>query len=123
MSSKRTLINFSNHPSALWSAEQLAAAHVYGEVFDLPFPHVNPHSNADDLSLLADEYVQKILSFSENSNITVHVMGEMTLSYLVVTRLRSHGIECIASTTEREVEDFQDGRKLVHFRFVQFRKF
>lgn len=118
-----SLINFSNHPSRYWGLEQLEAAQAYGEVIDLPFPQVNPRSNAEELSLLADEYVQKILSFSENSHITVHVMGEMTLSYLVVTRLRSHGIECIASTTEREVEDFQDGRKLVHFRFVQFRKF
>ena len=30
------LINFTNHPSALWSAEQKAAAQVYGKVPCLP---------------------------------------------------------------------------------------
>lgn len=31
-------INFSNHPSANWSREQLEAARRYGEVADLSFP-------------------------------------------------------------------------------------
>ena len=34
------LINFTNHPSALWSAEQKAAAQVYGKVIDLAFPEI-----------------------------------------------------------------------------------
>ena len=36
------LINFTNHPSAQWSAEQQAAAQVYGKVIDLAFPAIDP---------------------------------------------------------------------------------
>ena len=39
------LINFTNHPSAQWSAEQTAAAQVYGKVIDLAFPAINPATN------------------------------------------------------------------------------
>lgn len=39
------LINFTNHPSALWSAEQKAAAQVYGKVIDLAFPAIDPATN------------------------------------------------------------------------------
>lgn len=35
-------INFSNHPHALWSAEQQAAAQRYGTVVDLAFPAIDP---------------------------------------------------------------------------------
>ncbi len=35
-------INFSNHPHALWSAEQQAAAQRYGTVVDLAFPPSTP---------------------------------------------------------------------------------
>lgn len=35
-------INFTNHPSAQWSAEQKAAAQAYGEVIDLAFPAIDP---------------------------------------------------------------------------------
>ena len=35
-------INFSNHPHALWSAEQQAAAQRYGTVADLAFPAIDP---------------------------------------------------------------------------------
>ena len=31
-------VNFSNHPSFRWSAEQLSAAETYGRVIDEPFP-------------------------------------------------------------------------------------
>lgn len=33
-------INFSNHPSVRWSAEQTAAAMKFGDFVDVPFPDV-----------------------------------------------------------------------------------
>ena len=35
-------INYSSHPYAQWSAEQKAAAQVYGKVIDLAFPAIDP---------------------------------------------------------------------------------
>ena len=35
-------INFSNHPSVRWSAEQTAAAIEFGDIVDVPFPDVLP---------------------------------------------------------------------------------
>lgn len=117
------LINFSNHPSSLWGVKQLEAAREYGKIKDLPFPAVSPDANYDEIRELADRYVDEITSFAENHHITVHVMGEMTFTFMVVSQLKELGIECIASTTDRNAEEFADGRKLSDFQFVRFRKY
>ena len=123
MNCKRILINFSNHPSALWGAEQLAAAQTYGEVIDLSFPQVNPGMSEKELQALSSQYVDKILSMAEGQNATVHIMGEMTFTFMVVTRLKEIGIQCVASTTERKVTCDSDGTKISEFSFVQFREY
>ena len=46
-------INFTNHPSTQWSAEQKAAAQVYGKVIDLAFPAIDPATNEAVLDSLA----------------------------------------------------------------------
>lgn len=117
------LINFSNHPSDYWGDKQMEAAKVYGEIKDLTFPAIDPEANNEDLQTIADQYVQKILAEAENHKITVHVMGEMTFCFMVVSRLKEMGIECIASTTERHSEELADGRKIANFQFVRFRKY
>lgn len=117
------LLNLSNHPSEYWELEQLEAAKGYGEIRDIPFPNVEPKASYDDIKKLADQYVEDILSMAENNRITVHVMGEMTFTFLVVKKLKEKGIECIASTTERNSEEISDGRKIIDFKFVQFRKY
>lgn len=50
-------------------------------------------------------------------------MGEMTFTYLVVTRLKELGIKCIASTTERKTSYSEDGTKMSEFLFVMFREY
>ena len=50
-------------------------------------------------------------------------MGEMTFTYLMVTQLKGKGIECIASTSDRNAEYASDGKKISDFHFVQFRKY
>ena len=117
-------INLSNHPSANWSAEQTEAAkRLYGAIVDLPFPAVDPAGDEAYIAALADEYCQNVLVISGDENVTVHLMGEMTLTFALLQRLLSHGILCVASTTRRETVEYPDGRKESSFKFVRFRKY
>lgn len=65
-------INFSNHPSARWSAEQTAAADTAA------------------VSELADEYCARILSLGAD---VVLVQGEMSLSFAVAGRLQDRAAQ------------------------------
>lgn len=116
------LINLSNHPSALWEAAQLKAAHIYGEVEDMPFPVVEPEMSTADVARLAETYAEKLLN-RYGTSITVHVMGEMTFTYQVVCHLKAKGICCVASTTERMVQMASNLQKVSEFQFVQFREY
>lgn len=115
-------INLTNHPSSLWSEDQLAAAEHFGEVVDIPFPDISPEADEEEINSMAEDYVEKILSYGNDKDITVHVMGEMTFVYALVMRLKALGITCVASTTERMVKEV-DGKKISEFKFVQFREY
>lgn len=115
-------VNFSNHPSEKWDEAQLAAAQVYGEVKDFTFPTISPKMSSNEVKKLAEEYVEIILK-KFGMDIIVHVMGEMTFTFMVVTRLKEMGIKCIASTTERKTTYASDGTKLSEFSFVKFREY
>ncbi len=124
-------INFTNHPSGAWSEEQLAAARQYGEIYDLPFPVVEPEATEEDIEAMAAAYfkvVRRMIQDAEqtgNSSLphVVHIMGEMTLTFSVVSRLKQEGITCVASTTRREVSTLPDGSKVSTFKFVRLRKY
>ena len=117
------LINLSNHPSQYWGDRQMEAACCYGDVVDLPFPVVAPDADSQKLQIMAQDCVQKILSMGDVNSITVHIMGEMTFTFMVVTRLKELGIRCVASTTERKVTYTSDGVKQTEFSFVRFREY
>jgi len=117
------LINLSNHPSQYWCDRQMESAHCYGEIVDIPFPVVAPDADSQKLQTLAHDCAQKVLSMGEANNITVHIMGEMTFTFMVVTRLKELGIRCVASTTERKTTYNDDGTKLSEFSFVKFREY
>ena len=117
------LINRSNHPSQYWGNRQREAARCYGDVVDLPFPVVAPDADSQELQTLVQDSVQEILSMGDANSITVHIMGEMTFTFMVVTRLKELGIRCVASTTERKVTYTSDGVKQTEFSFVQFREY
>lgn len=123
MDKRKLFINFSNHPSSFWDDAQRLAAEKYGEICDLPFPMVDGQSSEDEVSQLADSYVAKIISMGKPEEITVHIMGEMTFTFMVVTRLKELGIRCVASTTERKTTYNADGTKLSEFSFVKFREY
>lgn len=119
----KLLINLSNHPATAWGEAQKAAAEQYGEVMDMAFPQVAPNATEEDIDTLAAEYVSKITELAKGHEVTVHIMGEMTLTYRIISELKHRGIRCVASTTERIVSTDEQGNKVSTFRFNQFRKY
>lgn len=94
-----------------------------GEIVDMVFPVVNPCATTIELDEMAQKLVDDIRKLAGENNITVHVMGEMSLTYKVVQRLISWGIRCVCSTTQRIVTEDADGRKVTEFHFEQFRDY
>jgi CRISPR-associated Csx2 family protein len=118
------LINLTSHPSDRWDEKQKEAARIaYGDIVDIPFPTIQPETDEEYVTSLVDDYMDKIKSTANGKSYAVHVMGEMTFTVAMVERLMAVGIDCVASTTERIVEDLPDGRKLTKFDFVRFRHY
>lgn len=115
------LINLSNHPFAQWGEEQKAAAAHFGECRDIPFPPIPADFNAEQVVSLAEKYVADILDIG--GDVTVHIMGEQTFCFALISMLLKKGIPCIASCTERDVTTLPDGSKQVRFHFARFRKY
>lgn len=114
------LLNISNHPSSRWTDEQKKTAEIqFDTIEDLAFPNIAPEATTREVQQLADEFMEKI---NQQSPTAVHLMGEMTFTYALVSKLKKAGIKCIASTTNRIVEE-KDGKKIVQFQFVQFREY
>lgn len=114
-------INLSNHPSVCWGEDQLQAARQIGEIVDIHFPNIEPEFTSSMVNNLADITVNNIMGVGKD--IVVHVMGEMTFTYAVVSRLKQLGVKCLASTTERNTVIMPDGKKVSDFKFVQFREY
>lgn len=120
----RLFINLSNHPSSTWDEKQKTAAEeLGGEIEDMAFPQVKPSDTVVDIDKLAKDYVDKIEALAQGKTVTVHVMGEMALTYRLVRLLTSRGIRCVCSTSNRHVKDEGDGRRVVEFHFEQFRDY
>lgn len=114
------LLNLSNHPSDNWSPEQMKTAlHHYGSVQDLPFPQIDPKASSDQIAQLAEEFEFKIREINPD---VVHIMGEMTFTFQLVNRLKAIGISCVASTTQRIIQQ-EENQKISIFQFVQFRSY
>ena len=118
------LINLSNHPTSFWSeAQTKAASEQFSEVTDLPFPAVDPAGDEKYIQALVDDYIPQIqLLTKDSSNVTVHIMGEMTFTFAMIDALQKIGIKCIASTTTR-VAVVEDEVKTSEFQFVKFREY
>jgi len=119
-SSRVGVINLSNHPSNKWTQEQQKnAKKKYGIIEDLAFPNISPQMSKKELDQLVSQYFNLVIL---KNPMAVHLMGEMTFTFTLVNKLKSAGIKCIASTTNRIVEE-KDGKKIVQFQFVQFREY
>ncbi|WP_276687748.1 CRISPR-associated protein [Prevotella pallens] len=116
-------INFSNHSLSTWTEKQIKAAKEYGELEEIVFPNINPQFTTEQVQMLATDYVAKILTHYPTENLTIHVMGELTFCFSVVQQLKEKGVRCVASTTERIVEETADNKKVTQFSFVQFREY
>lgn len=119
---RHLFINLSNHPSRMWSEEQRAAARAYGEIEDVPFPNVPPCDTEAEVEELATKQVDEILERARDAVLTVHVMGEMSLTFRIVQKFKARGIRCVCSTTQRIVTE-RDGKKVAEFQFEQFREY
>ncbi|MCI5777893.1 MAG: CRISPR-associated protein [Bacteroidales bacterium] len=118
------LVNISNHPSKGWSQGQIEAARrEYGEVVDYPFPMVSPSATGEEVLKMAEETLKRALEMVDDEKVTLHVMGEMTLTMAIVQMARRRGLTCVASTSERVVEEGPDGQKVSYFNFVRFREY
>jgi hypothetical protein len=115
------LLNISNHPSDQWPENQKnKAKELFGGLLDMPFPTVDPMSNADEVALLVEKYISEA---KKQNPMAVHVMGEMTFVYRFVETMKSFGIPCYASTTMRKVVEKENGEKISYFDFVNFRSY
>jgi hypothetical protein len=116
-------INFSNHPSKLWSKEQYTAASEYGDIIDIQFPLIPTGATPGEIAKLARQYIKTVIKHNPK---IVMCQGEFTFVFSVVTGLLSSGIPVVAACTERRVkEDIKDGKiqKTSVFEFKQFREY
>lgn len=121
---KPLFINLSNHPASGWSQPQLAAASAYGEITDIDFPAIDPAEDCSYVEKLAGDYLDRILELAQGRQVTVHLMGEMTFTYALCSKLKARGIKTVASTSARVVCDNpQTGVRTSIFRFVRFREY
>ncbi len=120
----KVFINISNHLSSSWGPEQVAAAEAYGTIKDIGFPVVSTDADEDSIDAAAKKIAKEIFdTYDDTVDITVHVMGEMTLTYALVNILKTSGVRCVASCTDRKVEERPDGSKVSFFVFAGFRRY
>lgn len=116
-------VNFSNHPMDRWGEEQLAAARSYGETAEAPFPAVPSMATEEEIRVLAQKSVEKIMQFAPD---VVMCQGEFTVAFEVVRLLQKRGVTCVSACSERQtVESIQDGviKKESIFVFRKFRRY
>ena len=116
-------INLSNHPSSGWSEEQRRAAEQYGEIVDIPFPNIDEKATESEIKRQAEKYLTIIKSKGRIQDLTVHIMGEQTFCYALISILQKEGIRCVASCTERNVLINEAGEKVSTFHFTRFREY
>lgn len=117
-------VNFSNHNSAKWSEEQKVAAVGFLkdnrlEIIDIQFPEIDPVYSIDEIACHVDVYFKQIKNINPAC---VHIMGEQTFCFELISKLKEGGFTCVASTTKREVEE-KEGKKISNFQFVGFRSY
>lgn len=115
---KKLFINLSNHPSPKWSFDQITAV-GNATIIDIEFPNIDPNWYTSDVYEKANTMATTIynrikkLGLTE-LNVTVLVQGEMTLTFALVTVLKSWGFDVVSATSERIVDDFH---------FIKFRRY
>lgn len=115
-----TFVNFSNHITENWSSKQVEEAEKYGKIVYVPFPNVSPLCDEDEVSKLANIYLERILA---KEPVAVMCQGEFTLCYKMVNLLKQKGIKVFAGCSERKVVEEANGKKTALFVFERFREY
>lgn len=122
--SEKIFINHTNHASNNWSAEQIAAAEIFGKIIDIPFPEVPPNFDTAEVYQMALENLREFLKLSP---VAVLCQGEFSYTVAMVEELKKNQIPVMAATSERIVSEVveSDGstKRVSSFRFVRFRKY
>lgn len=120
------LLNLSNHPTEHWSKKQLSNSRdLFSSVIDLPFPIIDPNAAKKEVYNLARKHssiCKRMLSKSLDKKNAVHIMGEHTFVFYLVTILKKEKIRCIASTTSRNSQQKGNEKKSI-FTFISFREY
>ena len=121
---KKIFLNHTNHPSDKWSSEQIAAAEIFGEIIDLPFPAIPPEFEKEEVAKKVAENLKKILSLEP---VAVLCQGEFNYTFAMVSELKKNKIPVFAATSERIVstviQDDGSSKSVSTFRFVKFRNY
>lgn len=134
------LINYTNHPSALWSKKQTEiSTRQYGKIIDVAFRSVAPSWDEEKVYQVACEEYKRILDTikttekqeKEESNkaqqqTAVLCQGEATLSFLLVKFLMQNNIKVISAVSERITkEEVENGicKKTLLFEFQGYREY
>ena len=83
---KKIFINHTNHPSARWSAEQLAASRAYGQIADVPFPAVDAEATAEEVRELVRAQADRIMAMEPAA---VLCQGEFNYTFALVEQLKN----------------------------------
>ena len=117
-------INLSNHISEKWNSRQIEAAQKYGEIVDIMFPPVDPHSTDQELDSLVEDYYNKVMHYE---NPVVMLQGEYVFTYRLIVRLKKAGIKVLASQSERRTIEYIDDNGFTarrsEFEFVKFMEY
>lgn len=126
-------INLSNHPTDKWSETQKAAVinkYQPKQIIDIAFPPIDPEWNLDKVRTLAHSYKNEIINHfhDRNDHIILHVMGEMSFTYILINMMLDYTVTCICSTTKRVVTTKYDDNgveigKETKFEFCKFRDY
>lgn len=122
------LINLSNHPSIGWDKKQYCQGiALFGSIVDMEFPAIDPEAGEEKLSDLAILYRDKILNLLKDANHSnsfnaLHIQGEFTFVYRLVSLLKKNGIKCVASTSRRNKINGSRNNAAA-FKFVKFREY
>ena len=122
---KKVLINYTNHPSHLWSEDQKTAAlQQWSNIIDIQFPQTSPEWENEDVRNCFNQFYEEAKEKCGSADRDIMeadflVMGEFRFTYYTVSRLISLGHKVYSHAGKRDVE-IKDNKSIYTFRFGRF---